>query len=57
MYLIPGPPGTLIDYFILLINELPTQHRILIFGDFNLDQILPDTGAKVGPLIKNFNLS
>ena len=57
MYRIPGPPGTLIDDFILLNNELPTQRRILIFGDFNLDQMLPDTGAKVGPLIENFNLS
>ena len=25
----------------LLISELPTQHRILIIGDFNLDQMLP----------------
>ena len=41
----------------LLTNELPTKRRILIFGDFNLDQMLPDTGAKVGPLIENFNLS
>ena len=25
----------------LLISELPTQHRILIIGGFNLDQMLP----------------
>ena len=28
VYCIPGPLGTFIDDFILLINELPTQHRI-----------------------------
>ena len=31
----------------LLMNELPTQHKILIVGNFNLDQMLPE----------NFNLS
>ena len=39
-----------IDDFILLINELPTQHRMLIVGDFNLDQMLPEHVAKVDPL-------
>ena len=43
--------------FILLINEQPTPHRILIVSDFNLDQMLPENVAKIVPLIQNFNLS
>ena len=35
--------------------ELPTQHRILIVGDFDLDQLLLENVAKVDPLIQNFN--
>ena len=53
----PGPLNSFIDGFILLINELPTQHRIFIVGDFNLDQMLPANVAKVDPLIQNLNLS
>ena len=49
-----GPLGFFIDDFILLINDLPRQHRMLIFGDFNLDQMLPE---QVDPLIQNFSLS
>ena len=49
--------SSFIDDFISLINELPTQHRMLIVGDFNLDQMLPEHVAKVNPLIQNFNLS
>ena len=30
---------------------------MLIVGDFNLDQMLPEHAAKVDPLIQNFNLS
>ena len=41
----------------LLVNELPTQHKILIVGNFNLDQMLPENVAKVDHLIQNFNLS
>ena len=37
VYHMPGPLSSFIDVFILLINELPTQHRMLIVGDFNLD--------------------
>ena len=37
VYHMPGPLGSFIDDFIFLINELPTQHRMLIVGDFNLD--------------------
>ena len=57
---IPGPLftlGTFIGDFILLINELPTQHKILIIDDLNLDQMLPENVAKNDPLIQNFNLS
>ena len=53
----PGPLGTFIGDFILLINELATEHRFLIVGDFNLDQMLPENFAKVDHLIQNFNLS
>ena len=52
----PGPLGSFIDDFISLINELPTQHRMLIADDFNLDQILPEHVPKVDPLIQNFLL-
>ena len=41
----------------LLINELQTQHRILIVGDFNLDQMMPENVAKFDPLLQNFNLT
>ena len=49
--------GTFIGDFILLISELPTQHKILIIDDLNLDQMLPENVAKNDPLIQNFNLS
>ena len=52
----PGPLGSLIDDFILLINELPRQHKMLIVGDFNLNQMLPEHVAKVDPLTQNFKL-
>ena len=57
VYRMPGPLGSFIDDFISLINELPTQHRMLIVGDFNLDQMLPEHVAKVDPLIQIFYLS
>ena len=57
VHCIPGPLHTFINEFLLLINELPTQHRILIVGDFSLNQMLPENIAKVDPLIQNFNLS
>ena len=53
----PGPLGSFIDHFILLINELSIQHRMLIVGDFNFDQMLLEHVAKVNPLIQKFNLS
>ena len=56
VYCMPGPIGSFIDDFISMINKLPTQHRMFIVSDFNLDQILPEHVAKVNPLIQNFNL-
>ena len=56
VYHMPGPLGSLIGDFISLINELPTQHRMLIVGHFNLDQMMLEHVAKVKPLIQNFNL-
>ena len=53
----PGHLGSIIDDFILLINDLPTQHRMLIVSDFNLDQMLPEHFVKGDLLIENFNLS
>ena len=51
MYLMPGPHGSFTDYFILVINKLPTQHRMLIVGDFNPNQMLYEHVDKVDPLI------
>ena len=39
VYCVPGPLGSFIDDFILLINELLTQLRVLIVGDSSLDQM------------------
>ena len=57
VYPMPGPLDFFIDDFISLIHELPTQHRMLVVGDFNLDQMLPEHVAKVDPLIQNLKLS
>ena len=55
--LMPGPLGAFMDTFVLLANELPTQHYILIVGDFVLDQICFENISKFDPLIQNFSLS
>ena len=52
VYRMPGPLGSFIDDFILLINELPTQHMMLIIGDFNPDQMFPEHVVKADILIK-----
>ena len=52
VYRVAGPLGSFIDDFVSLINELPEQHRVLIVGDFNLDQMLPEHVDKVQPLIQ-----
>ena len=57
VYRAPGPVGSFIDKLILLMNELPIQHRILIVGDFNHDQMLPENVANITPLIQSFDLS
>ena len=56
VYRATGPVGSFIDEFILMMDELPMQHRILIVGDFNLDQI-PENVANIAPLIQSFDLS
>ena len=57
VYRMPGPLGSFIDDFISLVNELPTQHRMWIIEDINLDQMLLGHVAKVDTLIQSFNLS
>ena len=57
VYCMTGPLSTFIDDLISTINKLSTQHRTLIVGDFNLDQMLSANVAKIEPLIQNFNLS
>ena len=57
VYCAPGPVGFFIGDFILLMNELPIQCRILIVGDFSLDHMLPENVANIAPLIQNFDLS
>ena len=56
VYRMPGPLGTFIDDLIQMVSELPTQHRILITGDFNLDQLLAENVTKIDPLIEHLNL-
>ena len=41
VYHMPGPLGSFIEDFTSLISGLPTQDRMLIVGDINLDQMLP----------------
>ena len=57
VYHATSPVGFLIDGFILLMNELSTQYRILIVGNFNLDQFFSKIVVKIAPLIQNLNLS
>ena len=57
VYRMAGLLGSFLDNFISLINELPTQHSMLIAGHFNLDQMLHEHVAKVDPPIQKFHLS
>ena len=50
----PDSLDSFIDDFILLIYELPRQHRMFIVGDFNLDQMLPEHVGEVDPLNSKF---
>ena len=54
LYCMPSTLDTITDDFILLIMELPIQHRILIVVDFNRGQMLPENIAKVDSLIQKF---
>ena len=56
LYRKPGPIGTFIQDLIEQLSEFPTQHRTLIVGDFNLDQMLSENVQKVGPLVTQFKL-
>ena len=57
VYHATSPVGFLIDGFVLLMNELSTQYRILIVGNFNLDQFFSKIVVKIAPLIQNLSLS
>ena len=45
------------SYNVSKVNIIDFKHRILIVGDFNLGQMLPEHVAKVDYLIESFNLS
>ena len=56
LYRPPGSVGTFITDLMSQVSELPTQYRILILGDFNLDQMLPENVKKINPIISQFHL-
>ena len=56
VYRTPGPLGTFINDLIEQLRDLPTQHRVIILGDFNADQMLPANEETFVPLIEEFNL-
>ena len=56
LYRPPGTIGTFITDLMTQISELPTQYRILILGDFNIDQMLPGNVQKINPIISQFHL-
>ena len=56
-FCMPCALATFIDDFMISINDLQIEHIILIAGDLNLGQMLPENVAKFDPLIKKFNLS
>ena len=45
------------SYNVSKVNIIDFKHRILIVGDFNLGQMLPEHVAKVDYLTESFNLS
>lgn len=57
VYCMPDPLDTFIDGSILTINKMPIEYKIMIFGDFNLDEMLSENVANVEPLTQSFNLS
>ena len=50
------PVGNFINDLIGELTQLPTEYRMLIVGDFNLDQMLHENVEKMNPLIAQFNL-
>ena len=55
VYRAPDPLGTFITDFITQLKILPIrQHRTLVVGDFNLDQMLPENKEKFNPIITEF---
>ena len=54
LYQAPGPVGSFIDEYILLMNELPIQHNILIVGDFNLGEMIPKNVVNICTFNSNF---
>ena len=56
VYRKPGPVGNFINDLIDELSQLPTEYRILIVGDFNLDQMLSENVEKINPLITRFKL-
>ena len=56
VYRPPGAVGSFINNLIDELTQLPTAYRILIVGDFNLDQMLRENIEKINPLIAQFNL-
>ena len=56
VYRAPDPLGTFITNFITELNILPIrEHRTLVVGDFNLDQMLPENEEKITPIITELN--
>ena len=56
LYRKPGPIGTFIEDLIEQLSELPTEHRTIILGDFNLDLMLRENVDKFAPLVTRFHL-
>ena len=59
LYRVPGAVGSFVDDLIALLenilNDIPSVDRILLVGDFNLDQMLDENVRKTNPLLQRFN--
>ena len=59
LYRAPGPAGTFVDDLIVLIetilNDIHPVDRILLIGDFNLDQMLDENIHTTNPLLQRFH--
>jgi len=57
VYRHPGPMHTFIQSLIHQLSILPTdKYRVMIVGDFNMDQMLSENVEKLQPLLTRFNL-